>query len=528
MKKTGTVMSMNSAISRRSALQGSGALVGGALLSAGTASSAYAGTARQASLSVGLPDNIETLDPHQFRSIVTGSVLACSVETLLTRDPETMEIRPLLATSYRNVDPHTWEFKLRQGVRFQNGEPFNAESVKFSIERIINSPLNTLGKTVWPPSFGQAVQIVDPYTVRIVTKLPDPLVPNRLAAESLNMAPPKALAEFKDKYVSGSVIGTGPYKFVEYVVGRHVVFEADPSYWGKKPATSKIVWNIITDPATRVAALQRGTTDVIVNLPIPMITTVEQAPDLTVYSVLGSIVNGMLLNANQTPALKDPRVRQALNYAVDREAILKNLYMGRGEIANGVVAKQVQYAIDPGSYGYHPKKAKTLLAAAGFGGGLDLTIWQSTNRYEFGVEAAQAIVEYFQDVGVRTNLQLLDWGQFNAKAGRSQFKDGLFYGFVNGIWDPEYILQRFLPSYPTFRYFNAQGKFAEDLRHYGEIFPGPERAQLAAMCERGIHDEAAWVFLWQLNENFGLKKSVQGFKMRPDHMILVRDAFVQT
>ena len=521
-------MNTDQELSRRDLLQGGAAAAGAALvLGAAGASQALAAGARNDTLTVAMPGNPETIDPHQFRSILTGSILACCLETLLTRDPEAMQIRPLLATEWKNLDPHTWEFKLRRGVHFHNGEEFNAESVKFSIERIIDSPLNTLGKTVWPPSFGQKVEIVDLYTVRIVTKVPDPLVPNRLAAESLNMAPPKALAPYKDKFVGQGVIGTGPYKFIEYDVGRQVVVEANPDYWGDKPATKRIVWAIVPDPATRVAALQSGSADVIVNLPIPMMPSVESAPDLKVYSVLGSIVHGLLLNANKSEALNDERVRRALNYAVDRDAILKNLYRGLGQVLNGVVAEQVEFAIDPGSYGYHPETAKKLLAEAGQAGGLELTLWQSTGRYELGVEAAQAMVGYFEDVGVTVNLQLLDWGQFNAKAGRSQFKDVLYYGFVNGIWDPEYILQRFLPTYPTFRYFDATGKLKDELTRYSEIFPKQERADLAAACQKGLHDAAVWVFLYQLNENFGLRKTVQGFRMRPDHMILVRDAYVE-
>lgn len=520
-------MHRNPPIRRRAVLGGSLSLAGGALAATlPGARPASAAPSHRDHLAVAMPGNLETLDPHQFRSILTGSVLACSLETLLTHDPVTMEIQPLLATDIRNLDPHTWELRLRPGVKFHNGEPFDAESVKFSIERIINSPLNTLGKTVWPPSFGQSVEIVDPLTVRIVTKVPDPLVPNRLAAESLSMAPPKALAAFKDKYVADRLIGTGPYKFVEYTVGGHASFTVNPDYWGARPATANIVWNIVPDPATRVAALQSGTSDIVVNLPLPMLQAVEQSPGLAVYSVLGSIVNGLLLDVNRTPALQDVRVRQALNHAVDRATILKELYQGRGELSNGVVAKQVQYAIDPGAYAFDPKRARALLAEAGHASGLSLTVWQSTNRYEMGVEQAQAIAGYLEDVGVKVDLQLLDWGQFNAKAGRSQLSNGLFYGFVNGTWDPDYILQRFLPSYPTFRYFDATGDLAKSLAAYGEVFPKAERARLAAACQQGIHDAAAWIFLWQLNENFGLRKAVSGFRMRPDHMLLVRDASV--
>jgi len=515
--------------SRRAALRSGLALIGGSLANAKFAAFAQpAKTAdRQDSLTIAMPGNPETLDPHQFRSVLTASVLGCCLETLLGRDPDTMEIRPLLATSYRNIDTHTWEFKLRKGVKFHDGTDFNADVVKFSIERIINSPLNTLGKTVWPPSFGQRVEIIDPYTVHIVTDTPDPLVPNRLAAESLNMASPKALANYKDKFVGDSIIGTGPYKFVEYDVGRHVIFEANPDYWGDKPATRKLIWEIIPDPATRVAALQRGTIDVVTNLPFPMLDSIEQSPNLQLYSRLGSSIHAILLNTLQTPALKDKRVRQALNYAVDRKAILKNLYRDHGQLLNTPVAKQVEYSIDPAPYTYQPDKARALLAEAGFKDKLELTLWQSTGRYELGVEAVQAIAGYFEDVGVTTNLQLLEWGEFNAKAGRSQLKDGLYYAFVNGIWDPDYVLQRFLPTYPTFRYYHASGDLKDNLEKYSQTFPKDERAKLAAVCQQELHDEAVWVFLYQLDENFGLKKKVKGFKMRPDHLIIARDAYIE-
>jgi peptide/nickel transport system substrate-binding protein len=504
-------------------VQGGLALAGATTLAAPHAHAAD----RQAQLSVAMPSNPETIDPHRLRALMTGSILACAVETLLTRDDETMEIRPLLAIAWRNIDPLTWEFQLRKGVRFHNGEEFDAESVKFSVERAIDSPLTTNGKTVWPPSFGQTVQIVDPYTVRIVTKVLDPLVPNRLAAESMNMAPPKALAPFMDKFVSNMLIGTGPYKFVEYVVGRHVIFEINPDYWGPKPPTQRIVWNIVPDAATRVAALQRGTVDVIVNLPIPSIAAVNADPNLHVYSAPGSVTSGLLLNTRDTPALKDLRVRQALNHAVDRAAILKNLYKGLGRLSNGMIASKVHYAIDPGAYAYDPDKARKLLAEAGFTDSLKLTLWQSTGRYELGVEAGQAVAAYFDEVGVQANIQVVEWGEFNVRAAGTQFKDALFYGFVNAIWDPQYLLQRFLPTYPTFRYYLADAPLAEKLKRYEAVFSVDERAKLAAACQQALHDQAPWVFLWELNENFGLRKGVQGFRMRPDHLIRVQNAYVE-
>ncbi len=517
---------------RRDVLTGAGVLgfaalagSGLAVLPAGRASAQ--GRPKRSVLTIALPSNPETIDPHQFRSVVSASPLYLMVEGLLTRDPVTMEIKPLLATSYRNIDPNTWEFNLRRGVKFHNGEEFNAESVKFSIERIMNSRLNTLGKTVWPPSFGPSVKIIDAFTVRIVTKVPDPLLPNRLAAESLNMAPAKGLAEWKDRFVTDRIIGTGPYRFVSFVVGDRLVCEVNPDYWGPKPATQRIVWQVVPDAATRVAALQRGTVDVVVNLPVPLISSVEADPDLAVYSELGSTVHGLLFNVRQSTPLKDRRVRQALNHAVDREAIIKNLYEGRGQILNSVTARQVENAIDPGSYAYDPARAKKLLAEAGYGGGFDMTLWQAIGRWPQAEEAAEAIAGYLEKVGVRTKVETLEWGEYNKRASQGQLKDAAYYAFVNGVWDPSYVTQRFLPSYPTFRYFDAEGELRKTIEEHEVTFDRTRRRALAAQVQKGLHDEAVWLFLWQLNENFGVTKKLHGFRMRPDHLIVARDAYVE-
>src|SRR6185503_18078990 len=126
--------------------------------------------ARKPVLTIALPSTPETIDPHQFRSVLSGSIIGLMCEGLVTRDPNTMELRPVLAESWRNINPTTWEFKLRRGVKFHNGEDFNADAVKFTVERAITSKLNTLAKLTWPPAFGQEVQAVDSHTVRITTK----------------------------------------------------------------------------------------------------------------------------------------------------------------------------------------------------------------------------------------------------------------------------------------------------------------------------------------------------------------------
>jgi peptide/nickel transport system substrate-binding protein len=512
-------------ITRRDLLKRSGALSMAAVL--GQGAPVVFAQGKKSVLTIALPSTPETIDPHQFRSVLTGSVLACMCEGLVTRDPRTMELRPMLAESWRNVNPTTWELKLRRGVRFHNGEELTGESVKFTIDRAIGGTLNTLSKVVWPPSIHQEVQVVDAHTVRITTKVPDPILPNRLAAESLNVAPAKGLGEFREKFVTDRVIGTGPYRFVEFVVGERVVVEASPDYWGPKPATQRIVWQVIPDAATRVAALQRGAVDVILNLPIPLLPTVEGDPNLRVYSELGALTHAVLLNTRESPALKDRRVRQALNLSVDRPAILKALFAGRGQLLNGVVARQVTNSIDPGAYAYDPARAKQLLAQAGHPNGFELTLWQSIGRVSQGEELGQVIAASFEKIGVHTKLQMLEWAEYNKRAGGSLFKDAFFYAFVNGVWDPSYITQRFLPSYRSFRYFDAEGALRKQIEDHEQAFDPKRRRELAAQVQKGLHDEAAWVYLFQLDEIFGMTKKVKGFRMRPDHLMVVRDAYVE-
>ena len=315
-----------------------------------------------------------------------------------------------------------------------------------TVERAIASKLNTLSKLTWPPSFGQDVLIVDPYTVRIITKIPDPMVPSRLAAESMCMAPPKGLAEYKDKFVPDRYIGTGPFRLAEYVVGDRVVVEANPSYWGPKPPSQRVVWQVIPDAATRLAALQRGDVDVMLNLPFPLAPNVESDQSLRLYSELSSLTHGILLNARESAPLKDRRVRQALNMAVDRQAIIKNLYSGRGHLLNTVTGKDVANTMDPGPYPYDPARAKALLAEAGFPNGFEFTLWQAVGRWVLSDETAQVIAGYWDKSGVKTKVQVLEWAEYNKRSAAGAFKDGLYYAFINGPWDASYTVQRFKPA----------------------------------------------------------------------------------
>jgi peptide/nickel transport system substrate-binding protein len=314
---------------------------------------------------------------------------------------------------------------------------------------------------------------------------------------------------------------------VEIVGTDRVVLEANPGYWGAKPPSQRIVWQVIPDPATRVAALQRGDVDVMLNLPLPLAPTVEGDQNLRVYAELSSLTHGLLLNARESAPLKDRRVRQALNMAVDRQAIIKNLFNGRGQILNTVTGRNVTNTFDPGPYPYDPAKAKQLLAEAGYASGLEIQLWQSIGRWTLAEETVQVIAGYWDKVGIKTKLQVLEWAEYNKRSAASQFKDAFYYAFINGTWDASYTVQRFKPDFASFRYFDASGDLLKAIRDYEQTFDAKKRKELAAQALKGLHDEAVWVFLWQLEQLTGVSKKVKGFKIRADDFVWVRDTYVE-
>lgn len=477
-------------------------------------------------LTIAYPGNLETIDPHQSRAVLTDAALALVYENLITRDPKTMELKPLLATSWRNVDPLTWEIKLRQGVKFANGEEFTAEHVKAMFERAMSAKLSTSVKTYWGTEFPGTVEAVDKSTVRIKTKEPDAVLESRLAPMPITMVP-KAISALMDKYVTTpeGAIGSGPYRITEHVIGDHTTLERREDYWGEKPPTKRIVFKIVPDAQTRVAALQRGEVDVVVNLLVPLVPIVERDPNLTVYSVLGSTTHAIMINTRKGGPLAEEKVRQALNYAVDKESLLKALYAGRGKPLKSIIAAQIPGGETAPVYAFDPKKAKALLAEAGYANGFETTLWQAQGRWPQALEAAQVIAGFWKDIGVRADVKTLEWAEYNRRAITSQFEGMHYYAFTNLQWDPAFPLQRFTPEYKRFEFYIAGGDTLAAAKKYFTTFDVAQRKQHAQKFAEDLNRQAAWVYLYQLEEIYGLNKKVKNFVMRPDHEVDLRQTY---
>jgi peptide/nickel transport system substrate-binding protein len=344
-------------------------------------------------------------------------------ETLVIPNDK-MQPQPLLAESWERVDTLTWRFHLRKGVKFHDGTPLNAQAVKFSLERTQNEGPK------WAVLPIKTITADDDYTVTIRTDKPfSPLV-EHMMSPSFSIVSPTALA--KDKAVlEKNSVGTGPFKLEEYVPHQKVIMVRNEDYWGTKPKLNKLVMKIITDPNTRVMALQTGEVDAIRDVPLPDIAKLQADPKLKVMMTLGTRTTYYGFNTDRD-YFKDVRVRQAFNYAFDKEALVKHILYGIGQPAKGFVTPTIPGYTDIVGYKHDPVKAKQLLAEVGWkdtdgDGILDKDGKPFKVALVTGSMAAftKPVAELFQaqlkEVGVTVEIKAMEWGALTDAVDKRDF-----------------------------------------------------------------------------------------------------------
>lgn len=371
--------------------------------SAATATQPPAATAAPAvsEITVVIGEDPSTLDP-QARDDGNERVVTDNIyETLLTRDANA-DLVPLLATEYTQLDDTTWQFKLREGVTFHNGAPFNADAVVFSVKRIISPELNSEQLS----NVGTIVDAVkvDDMTVNVITDGPDPTLPARVYW--LKIVEPGYVQADPAKFAN-EPIGTGPYKFVSWNRGVEVVLQANADYWGGAPAIQTVHVRPILEESTRLAALQAGEADLVPNL-LP--EQIDQAP-VAVHTP-GLDFPIILLNTRSGP-LADVRIRQAINYAVDKELLAEAIYGGFAVVADGQVLTPGHFGYNPDveAYPYDPDQAKALLAEAGYDG-TEIVIESERGRWLKDGELVEAIAGQLTEVGLNVRVNISEFSKY--------------------------------------------------------------------------------------------------------------------
>lgn len=358
-------------------------------------------------LTIGIGSVPNSPEPHRDSTSNAMMIYAQMYEKLVGVDDQG-RIVPVLAESWRLMNDTTWELKLRKNVAFHNGEPFTAESVKFSIERVMNPAT----KSPWGGRIAlvERVEILDSHTLRIVTK--SPFGPLLQGLTVVDMLPPKYFTEKTERGFLEAPVGTGPFRFKAWAKQDHFTFTGNPAYWGGRPALDEVVFRAVPEDATRVAGVETGELDVALLLPPEQVSRLK-GKGIDVRSTYQGQGMVMQIRGLQEP-FRSPKVRQALNYAIDKEAILKSILLGHGRILDGQLVGPDAFGYNPAlkPYPYDPKRAKQLLAEAGHPNGFTVRFNGSIGRYTKDKEIVEFVAGQLAEVGVKAQLEFLEAGVF--------------------------------------------------------------------------------------------------------------------
>jgi len=361
-----------------------------------------------------------TLDMMHQQEQPASNVGAQIFESLIERGQDLKIVPALAAQMPKLVAPTAWEIKLRRGVKFHNGEDFNADSVKFSLERLANPANKLRGSSSY--ALLDRVEIVDPFPVNVHTKKPWPVFVAHLALRQAAMYPPKEYAGKDPAAISRNPIGTGPYKFVRWAKDEEIVMEAFPGYWAGPAKIKTVVFKPIPDDAVRVAALQNGEIDVAVNIPPHLAGIIEKHPKIYL-STAPSIrtIQLMIYTHQMDPSTHkaigpyagptaDKRVRQALAYALDADAIVKGVMDGKAvRVATMLTSLHFGYDASLKPITQDLARSKKLLAEAGFPNGVEIVLNGPQGRYVRDREVGEAVAGQLNKAGIKTTLKTYEF-----------------------------------------------------------------------------------------------------------------------
>ncbi|MEO4053794.1 ABC transporter substrate-binding protein [Solibacillus sp. CAU 1738] len=388
-------------------------------------------------LTIAIGSDMLGFDIHDHSNTSTESIHQNMFDYLFKRDAND-ELQPMLADSYEIVNDTTLKVSLKQGVKFHNGDEFTAEDVKFSLERVAQTP--TLKEN---PNYKQIkeVQVVDKYTVNIITFEPEPSIIHRLSRIGSGMLPKKYIEENGWDYFLEHPIGTGPYKFVEWVRDNKIVFEKfDDYYQGDISEWDTVTFRIIPENSTRVSELLTGGVDIATNIPPADWDRVNSNKGTSLKQEVSNRAIILKLRTTEGYPTSDVRVRQAIDYAINDGMLTEVALKGAGIPVLSIVG--------PGNFGHEPslyntfnydlEKSKKLLAEAGYPDGFEMTLHSPKGRYLMDAEVSELIVGMLSQVGIKVKLEFMEWSNFVEMRNANKNKDAYMLGMGNSMYDAAY------------------------------------------------------------------------------------------
>jgi peptide/nickel transport system substrate-binding protein len=461
--------------------------------------------------------DISTMDPRNALGTVTAGVMRDVFSSLVKTD-ERGTIFPDLAESYKNIDDITWEFKLRDGVRFHDGSRLTTADVKYTIDTIRDKSKSY--RLASDFSFMQ-VEIIDDLNLRIITD--EPFSSLLLRLNYVKIIPHAYVEKVGDAEFAAKPIGSGPYKFIEWRKDDRVILEANPDYFGGKPAIDKVTLRVIPEAAARIAALESGEADIINNVATSQVSRLKTIPGIEVLSGPTSRVMFAGFNLVNPGPLQDKRVRQALNYATDRATIIKGVLDEYGtQVATISTPEYPGYDPSIAPYEYNPARAKELLAAAGYPNGFAIT-FSVTSGYLNGQDIVQALAAQLTEAGIKVTVIEEDTNQQREKITSGTGADLFFQGIGGPYCNIDLVAKIAFGTgerYSTYR--NAE--FDALRKRAAATIDQTEANKLWSQLQQFIKDEAPAIFTHQQFGIYAYNTRVKNWKSRTDEMITISDA----
>ena len=468
-----------------------------------------------------------TMNPHGSDADSNLSVMANFFDGLLQRKAPGGELAPALAVRYEHPDALTWKFYLRKGVRFHNGNPFTAEDVKFTFERLKDpnaSEFINTGKSI------ASIDVIDDYTIVLRTKDPIPWFANNLHQIFIMDKESTEARDMGD--VNSKPIGTGAYKFVEWVKGSYLRMEANEDYWEGAPPIKKVELRPIVESSTRFAALVSGQADIVSGVPVELYERVVKNPKLQVVSRPARRAIFLALgNKPGTPGA-DIRVRKAMYMAINEDEIIEKIMRGHAAPAAQISdPATIGYNPDLKRLPYDPDEAKRLLKEAGYADGFEITLAGPNDRYVQDEKIAEAVARYLARVGIKVNLDVKPKSIFFPEVAKGVHSFYLI-GWFDGAYDLGRSFFKLIHTYDKEKGYGAWNgtRFSDPdidrlLEKTARIVDQAERRKALQELNRlAMADRIAWIPLHYQEDLYAIQKG-KGIKFmpRPDRWIVFKE-----
>lgn len=468
-----------------------------------------------------------TLDPHDATDGFSVNNTSNAFDTLVRFRPDTTQVEPSLAESWTvSADGLVWTFKLRRGVRFHDGTPFNSEAVVFNYQRQADAkhPYHHGAFEYAGFTFQnvKSVTAVDAQTVRFTLSARfAPFITN-MAMFSTGIASPTAIRKFGKDFFKNPV-GTGPFKFVEWVQKDHVTWEANREYWAGRPCVDRLIVRGIPDNTVRLLEMERGTVHMMDQVNPPDYDRIRRNQNLALFTGPGLNVGYVAMNVEKEP-FNDVRIRRAVNHAVNKAALVRAFYGGIGQPAKNPMPPTIwgyNDAVKP--YEYSVAKAKQLLAEAGYPNGFSTELWWPNRARPYLTQPpkiAEALQQQLAQAGIRAKLVTMEWGTYLKRTSEAEHPMAIL-GWIGDNGDPDNFLYVLLDK------DNAKKGNASNIAFYGnsavhdlliraqQVSDQSRRAAFYRQAQELIARDAPWVPLVHAARVGAYRRQVQNFSLHP-------------